>query len=182
MAGHEEMEQESAIPTAELPRRSFLVRLPSYLMRIGLAAGYGMFALITGRFLFPTSRSVKHPQYVANLAEFPLGGSMTYVAPSGEQVVVTRMGEKGDAGDFIALSSVCPHLGCQVHWESQNNRFFCPCHNGAFDREGHPISGPVKEANQSLSRYKLHVEHGLLFIETATTSLVSNSTQPRPVA
>lgn len=99
---------------------------------------------------------------------------MTYVSPTGERVVVTRLASRGDAGDFIALSSVCPHLGCQVHWEAQNERFFCPCHNGAFDAEGNPLSGPVLDAQQSLPRYELTVDNGLLYIQTATEALVSN--------
>ena len=67
--------------------------------------------------------------------------------------------------DFIALSSVCPHLGCRVHWQSQESRFFCPCHNGSFDPQGKPTGGPPLAAGQSLPKYPLKVEHGLLFIE-----------------
>ena len=154
-------------------RRSFLERLPSVLMGLGLTAGYGMFAYIIGRFLFPTRRSRKRPQYVADLDSFALGESMTYVSSAGERVVVTRTDTTGGVEDFIALSSVCPHLGCQVHWESQNDRFFCPCHNGAFDADGNPIAGPPKDANQSLPRYQLFVENGLLFIDAATERLVA---------
>ncbi|MCA9062771.1 MAG: ubiquinol-cytochrome c reductase iron-sulfur subunit [Planctomycetaceae bacterium] len=97
---------------------------------------------------------------------------MNWTAPAGQKVVISRIGEKGTAADFIALSSVCPHLGCAVHWEANNDRFFCPCHNGAFDAAGNPLSGPVKEANQSLSRYELKAENDLLFIRVATEALL----------
>ena len=66
---------------------------------------------------------------------------------------------------FAALSSVCPHLGCQVHWQPQNDRFFCPCHNGVFAPDGTGIGGPPGDAGQSLPRYPLKLENGLLFIE-----------------
>jgi len=161
------------------PRRSFLQRLPSALMAIGLVAGYGMFASFIGRFLFPTRSRQVSPQYVADLNSFKLGLSMTYHSPAGESVVLTRTGETGTVDDFIALSSVCPHLGCQVHWEGQNNRFFCPCHNGAFDAEGNPIAGPPKDANQKLPRYQLEVEHGLLYIHASTQALVQTESQPQ---
>lgn len=144
-------------------------------MAFGLTAGYGMFAALIGRFLFPSHRRQSGPQYVSDLNSFRVGASMTYVSPAGEKVVLTRVSETGGSEDFIALSSVCPHLGCQVHWEGQNDRFFCPCHNGAFDSEGRPIAGPPKDANQSLPRYELHVENGLLFIDAATEALIDAS-------
>ncbi|MGD9855837.1 MAG: ubiquinol-cytochrome c reductase iron-sulfur subunit [Planctomycetaceae bacterium] len=167
-----------AVETADFrapkePRRSLIQRWPSALMAFGLTLGYGTFAAFVGRFLFPSEQRRAAPQYVANLGSFRLGESMTYVSPGGERVVLSRVGEAGTVDDFIALSSVCPHLGCQVHWEGQNNRFFCPCHNGAFDPAGNPIEGPPKDANQPLPRYQLHVENGLLFIDASTRSLVS---------
>jgi Rieske Fe-S protein len=153
-------------------RRTFLARLSSALMAFGLTAGYGMFATLIGWFLFPTRASARSWQFVIDLAGIESGRSLTYVSPAGQRVVITRTGNTGTAGDFIALSSVCPHLGCQVHWEVQNNRFFCPCHNGAFDPQGKAIAGPPFDAGQSLSRYPLMVENGLLFIEVDTQALV----------
>lgn len=154
------------------PRRSFLERLPSALMAGGLIAGYGAFAAFIARFLYPSRTRRSQPQYVSDLESFKLGESMTYVSPAGERVVLTRVGETGKVDDFIALSSVCPHLGCQVHWEAQNDRFFCPCHNGAFDSEGNPTEGPPKDANQRLPRYELVVDGGLLYIDASTEALV----------
>ncbi len=147
----------------------------------GIVAGYGTFAGIIGRFLFPSS-DTRQWQFVIDLQSVHLGDSLTYVSPSGQRVVITRIGESGNAADFIALSSVCPHLGCQVHWEPQNDRFFCPCHNGAFDPEGRPIAGPPKDADQSLPRYPLRIERrhehesGLLYIQIETERLVAEST------
>ncbi|REJ93270.1 MAG: ubiquinol-cytochrome c reductase iron-sulfur subunit, partial [Planctomycetota bacterium] len=83
----------------------------------------------------------------------------------------SRLKDDGNAGDFVALSSICPHLGCQVHWESQNDRFFCPCHNGAFDAAGQPLSGPPKDDNQPLPQFPLKVENNLLFIQAGTERL-----------
>jgi Rieske Fe-S protein len=146
--------------------------MSSALMAFGLTAGYGMFATLIGWFLFPTRASAKSWQFVIDLAGIHTGGSLTYVSPAGQRIVITRTGSAGTADDFIALSSVCPHLGCQVHWELQNHRFFCPCHNGAFDAQGVATAGPPKDAGQSLSRYHLQVEGGLLFIHVDTQSLV----------
>jgi menaquinol-cytochrome c reductase iron-sulfur subunit len=57
---------------------------------------------------------------------------------SQQAVYVTR-----DAGGaFVALSSVCPHLGCSVAWQSNSKTFVCPCHGGCFAPDGSRISGP----------------------------------------
>jgi Rieske Fe-S protein len=158
--------------TNDLDRRSFWGRLSSYFMGLGLIAGYGTFAAFMGRFLFPSRQRKTAWQFVAQLESVSVGDSLSYSSPAGQQVVISRTGNGGTAEDFIALSSVCPHLGCQVHWEGQNNRFFCPCHSGAFDPEGNPTAGPVKDANQSLARYPLKVENDLLYIQADLESLV----------
>jgi nitrite reductase/ring-hydroxylating ferredoxin subunit len=144
----------------------------------GIVAGYGTFAGILGRFLFPSSDPRKW-QLVIDVPGVKQGESLTYVAPNGQRIVITRVAETGAVDDFIALSSVCPHLGCQVHWEPQNNRFFCPCHNGAFDPEGNPTAGPPKDAGQTLPRYPLRIvrrhenDAGLLYIHVETERLVA---------
>jgi len=141
-------------------------------MVLGLAAGYGMFGWLIGRFLYPAQTRDSAWQFVRELRRFAVGEAVSYTTPTRQKVVITRVAEAGTAEDFIALSSVCPHLGCQVHWEPQNNRFFCPCHNGVFDPSGTPVSGPPADAGQQLPRYPLQVRNGLLYIEVSTQSLV----------
>jgi len=131
----------------------------------GLVAGYGGLAVMAGRFLYPTGGHSVGWCFVTVVDELKPGESMTFVAPSGEKAVVARQSEGTTSEDFIALSSVCPHLGCQVHWEPHNNRFFCPCHNGVFDPQGIALEGPPAQAKQELKQYPLKVEDGLLFIE-----------------
>lgn len=133
----------------------------------GLVAGYGMFVRCAGQYLYPTDEGSAW-MFVAGASELAAGQAKTFQSPTGVSVVVTRKADaKGDepkVEDFVALSSVCPHLGCRVHWESQDNRFFCPCHLGAFDMEGKPTAGPPLAANQSLPEYPLKIEGGLLYI------------------
>ena len=152
-------------------RRSLLFGVSAAVMASGLSSGYGMFAWFIGLFLYPFRGPEVSWQFLSDLASFRVGQSLTYESPAGQKIVVTRFGEEGTVEDFIALSSVCPHLGCQVHWESNNNRFFCPCHNGAFSEVGEPLSGPPKDSKQSLPQYALQLKNNLLFIEVPTTSL-----------
>lgn len=157
---------------AKVPRRNWLSRMSSAVMALGLTLGYGMFGTVMGLFLYPKKDSSRTWQFLSDLGSFAIGESVTYEAPAGQKVVVTRLANSGAPEDFIALSSVCPHLGCQVHWQSNNDCFFCPCHNGAFDKSGQPVSGPPKDSNKPLPRYPLMVENGLLFIEVPTEALV----------
>ncbi|KAF0241437.1 MAG: menaquinol-cytochrome c reductase iron-sulfur [Planctomycetota bacterium] len=162
---------EPATAPEAMDRRGFLSRASSIAMGAGLVGGYGVFAAMAGRFLYPARPSLKGWLFVIDVASMKPGASLTYTAPDGATIAVARQGLTGQVGDFIALSSTCPHLGCKVHWEGQNQRFFCPCHNGAFDPSGKAIAGPPKEAGQSLGRYPLRIENGLLFIEVPLEGL-----------
>lgn len=157
----------------DTPRRGFLQWTSSLIMGGGLAASYGTLLAFAGRFLFPSTKHATMWQFVSTVDQLQSGDSLPFTTPFGAQVVVARQGEAGTAEDFIALSSVCPHLGCAVHWEAQNDRFFCPCHNGAFDASGKPTEGPPAAANQELTRFPLKVENGLLYIEVPSEGLNS---------
>lgn len=134
----------------------------------GLALGYGMFIRCAGEYLYPSDEGTAW-MFVTNVAGVEPGQAISFQSPTGVSVVITRKSqsaanEAATADDFLALSSVCPHLGCRVHWEPQNDRFFCPCHLGTFDPEGRPTGGPPLAANQSLPDYPLRVENRLLYI------------------
>jgi menaquinol-cytochrome c reductase iron-sulfur subunit len=53
-------------------------------------------------------------------------------------------------GQFRILSPVCPHLGCSVRWENEQNKFICPCHAGSFTADGERLAGPPPRAMDSL--------------------------------
>ncbi|MEK6246606.1 MAG: ubiquinol-cytochrome c reductase iron-sulfur subunit [Planctomycetales bacterium] len=158
-------------------RRNFLRHSTTVAMAGGLVAGYGAFFAIAGRFVYPASGTITAWQFVAALKEIAVGQSLKYVTPAGANVVIARQSEASDADAFIALSSICPHLGCQVHWEVQNDRFFCPCHNGVFDASGNPKEGPPAAANQKLTRFPLRVEDDLLYIEVPVAPVSREATR-----
>ncbi|MFO0902487.1 MAG: Rieske (2Fe-2S) protein [Pirellulales bacterium] len=150
-------------------RRRFLRRSASVAMAAGLAASYGTMAVYAGRFLY-TVQDDHAWLFVTDVASLPPGGSIPFESPTGVRVTVVRRAAQVGAAearaeDFAALSSVCPHLGCRVHWEPQNGRYFCPCHNGAFDAEGKATEGPPAAAGQELPRYPVRVDRGLVFLE-----------------
>jgi len=76
-----------------------------------------------------------------------------------EEVSVYVLTDNGR--DFIAMSNICTHLGCRVRWISDREEFFCPCHNGVFDKEGKVVSGPPP---RPLDRYEVKVEDDQLLV------------------
>ena len=67
-------------------------------------------------------------------------------------------------GSVRALSATCTHLGCRVSWNGASQHFECPCHRGAYDREGRVVSGPPPAplpsvpARVDLAADEVHVE------------------------
>lgn len=45
-------------------------------------------------------------------------------------------------GTVLALSNVCSHMQCDVHWDRSLHQFLCPCHGGLYDMDGRNIGGP----------------------------------------
>jgi Rieske Fe-S protein len=140
-------------------------------MGIGLVAGYGGAGWMAARYLYPARPALRRWLFVCTLRRLEQGDSLVYVTPTGERVAVARQSARADADAFVALSSTCPHLGCQVHWQPQRTRFFCPCHNGVFDPTGKALEGPPADAGTDLPRYPLRVEGGLLYIEVPVERL-----------
>ena len=162
-------------------REGFLSNLTTVAMFAGLTTAYGTLAAIMARFLYPARSSPRGWMFVSDIASFQRGASFSFRTPSGEAVNITRRGGGTAAQDFAALSSVCPHLGCQVHWEAANQRYFCPCHNGVFSPEGIATAGPPADAGQALIEYPLKVEGALLFIEVALTELAKGPGRLEPI-
>ena len=71
------------------------------------------------------------------------------IAP-GQGGIVFLKGEKMGAyrdkeGKLHAVDIRCPHLGCQLEWNSDELSWDCPCHGSRFDAYGKLISGPAQE-------------------------------------
>ncbi|HEY8359663.1 MAG TPA: FAD-dependent oxidoreductase [Ramlibacter sp.] len=67
---------------------------------------------------------------------------------AGDSAIVDVEGESFAAyrapdGELFAVSNVCPHMGCKVHWNSVETSWDCPCHGSRFRPDGTVIEGPA---------------------------------------
>ncbi len=67
-------------------------------------------------------------------------------------------------GGFLALSLICPHLGCSVLWDESKKQFDCPCHSSAFDKYGVVINSP---APRPLDYFPVTVEAGKVKVDVS---------------
>lgn len=139
----------TACPHGE-PRRGFLTQAAAIVFG-GLA---GLVPLASGLicFLDPIIRRSKSAlgadgfQLAANLSQLPTDGTpqrFTLRADVKDAWTLYRDRVLGSVylrlmpnGQVIAFNDTCTHLGCKVDYQAANKRFFCPCHQSAFDLDG----------------------------------------------
>jgi glycine/D-amino acid oxidase-like deaminating enzyme/nitrite reductase/ring-hydroxylating ferredoxin subunit len=67
---------------------------------------------------------------------------------AGDSAIVDAEGEtfaayRAPDGELFAVSPVCTHVGCKVHWNSVETSWDCPCHGSRFRPDGTVIEGPA---------------------------------------
>jgi cytochrome b6-f complex iron-sulfur subunit len=72
---------------------------------------------------------------VARLADLPPGAAARFSTAAFDGFVVN------DAGEVRALSSVCTHMGCTLHYRPEWQDLRCPCHGASFDLAGKLANG-----------------------------------------
>ena len=85
------------------------------------------------------------------------------VMPTDGKTVDTTCWVRRVAGEQFQVFAVnCAHLGCPVRWFPQSGLFMCPCHGGAYYRDGSRASGPPE---RGLFEYPYKVQDGLVTIQ-----------------
>jgi len=98
--------------------------------------------------------SVTRGRANAYLSWVPLGPVSEF--PEGETRLATFRNQ------FQVFAINCAHLGCPVRWFPPSGLFMCPCHGGAYYRDGSRASGPPE---RGLFEYPYKVEDGLVTIQ-----------------
>lgn len=127
----------SEVPASPTERRTFLGILLAAIGALTAGAfGWSMF-----RFLSPLEPGQEDSQVRLARDLVNVGGAH-FFAYQGRPAVVLQP----RAGEFIALSAVCTHLGCIIKWVDDAQEFLCPCHAGRFAPTGQVLGGPPPRA------------------------------------
>lgn len=86
-------------------------------------------------------------RFVADRLSRPDGHKLSEVAP-GEGKILEVEGQKvavyrEESGACHAVSPVCTHLGCHVHWNNAERSWDCPCHGARYSPTGKVLNGPT---------------------------------------
>lgn len=142
------------MPQEKLERRGVMIALA---MAAGLVASYGTAAVYGLRYLFGRQAPARKINVlVAAVDDVLEGRSLLREDLSGRKFLLIRREES-----IRAFSTTCTHLGCQVHWKPEKKTFFCPCHDGVFDADGNPISGPPPSP---LAQYNVEIRGSSIFV------------------
>ena len=137
-----------------MKRRNFLGKIAGG----SVAAMGGLVAFMGVGFLYPLEKRKPKPLFICFENDIPDGKPFPITDLTGRTVFLIR----GKDSELLAVSTVCTHLGCAVFYRSEDQIFDCPCHQGVFDIEGNPVSGPPE---RPLDRYPVEVRGGKVFIE-----------------
>ena len=106
----------------------------------------------------PLGRVSEFPEGETRLATF----RSPFVTPTDGQTADTACWVRRIEGEQFQVFAVnCAHLGCPVRWFPQSGLFMCPCHGGAYYRDGSRASGPPE---RGLFEYPIKVQNGELTI------------------
>ncbi|MBN4079922.1 ubiquinol-cytochrome c reductase iron-sulfur subunit [bacterium AH-315-C08] len=126
-------------------------------MGSSLFASMALLSVYAVQFLLPSAN--KNPTrkiYITTTDKIRPGNSFKFTDLKGGHINVTNTGS-----EFIALSTKCTHLGCQVHWKKEQKVFYCPCHEGYFSSTGEVLRGPPP---RPLNSYKVEVIDKAIYI------------------
>src|SRR6202166_4160800 len=155
---------------ASLSRRGFFVKLG--ILFNGFSAL--VLALPVARFLLSSITHGRGNGYLSwvslgDVRNFPEGETRMatfrnpLVMPTDGKTVDIACWVRRIAGDQFQVFAInCAHLGCPVRWFPQSGLFMCPCHGGAYYRDGSRASGPPE---RGLFEYSHKVENGLVTIQ-----------------
>jgi cytochrome b6-f complex iron-sulfur subunit len=148
--------RETGLKGVDFERRGFLHKVVG-----GVGAVVAVSALYpVVKFIIPPTKEVKQVKElnVGKASEVADGSGKIYQFNEDKVIVVNK------GGSLTAVSAICTHLGCLVHWENAAGQLACPCHGAKYKQTGEIISGPQPKP---LKQYKAKIEGDSIIISKA---------------
>ncbi|MEA5582930.1 ubiquinol-cytochrome c reductase iron-sulfur subunit [Nodularia harveyana UHCC-0300] len=98
-------------------------------------------------------------QTVGSLAELDQNGELLVQKSPTFNVLVVG---KSTNANLIAVNPTCTHSGCTVSWETEGNKFVCPCHGAEYDSAGQVLNGP---ATKPLKTYTAKIADNSVLVQ-----------------
>jgi Rieske Fe-S protein len=168
----------------EMTRRGLFTKLGILLNGLVAAA----MAVPIGRFVLSSVTRGRADGYLSwvslgPVSQFPEGETRLatfrnpYVMPTDGKTADTACWvRRVDADRFQVFAVNCAHLGCPVRWFPQSGLFMCPCHGGAYYRDGGRASGPPE---RGLFEYPYKVTNGAIVIQAGELQTPGAAPPPR---
>lgn len=162
----ERAEDEERIARALRPQVSQERRRLNWAVLLGAGGfiGAGLGVPVAGLLLWPlqrrddsTWRRVGTPEEFAESETVPVTYRDPQALPWAGFAATGGAFVRREGEAFVAFSNLCTHTGCPLRWEEGANLFLCPCHAGAFNRDGAVVSGPPPAP---LERLEVRVHEG----------------------
>lgn len=152
-----EVEKRKEIGGIWTSRRSFFT-LAGWGIFLATVGAYMWKLLGTTGFFFPKVLYEPSKQFAVGYPQdFPDHAVITLKA---RRVFVVREGNS-----FQAISMICQHLGCAVHWTEEKGIFECPCHGSKYYKDGVNFAGP---APRPLYHFQVNLsDDGKLVVDTS---------------
>ncbi len=149
-------------------RRGFLSILIGSI--VALVGTFLAFPIITAMLEPVVGKNRKAWRTVGNSSDFKIGETKKVTFPNakrydwGSEISRSAAYIRRDKEDkWTAFSVNCSHLGCPVRWEETPKMFFCPCHGGAFYKDGSRAAGPP---NRGLYTYPIRISEQKIELKT----------------
>jgi menaquinol-cytochrome c reductase iron-sulfur subunit len=161
------------VDAKDISRRKFLTRLSIW---SGVFAASLVSVPFVGALLDPVIKQKREVwRSVGKVADFPVGDTKMVVFTNAEPKPYGGVTDhtaawlrRDTATDFIAFAVNCTHLGCPVRWEEGAQLFMCPCHGGAYYKNGQVAAGPPPK---QLQQYPVRVNGDDVEIKTSPVPL-----------
>ncbi len=137
-----------------MQRREFLIKSLQAGAAVAVPVVYSSCSKDDDEDLLPPGESITIDLDSSQYSQLKTDGNAVIV----QKVIVANPGSE----EFVALSSICTHQGCEISYNHSNGNFPCPCHGSVFSGTGSVLQGP---ATTPVKRFTVTREGNVLTIE-----------------
>ncbi len=118
-----------------MQRREFIIKSLQAGAAVAVPVVYSSCSKDDDEDLLPPGESITIDLDSSQYSQLKTDGNAVIV----QKVIVANSGSE----EFVALSSICTHQGCEISYNHSTGNFPCPCHGSVFSGTGSVLQGPA---------------------------------------